>query len=90
MQKKPGVTAIYVIHDHSEALALSDRIVVLDEGILVQVGYPHDICTCPDNRFVVGFVGLTSFLEGVIVQSKEAAGYTLVRLDENLNIRARQ
>ena len=89
LQKKLGVTAIYVTHDQSEALALSDRITVLHEGSLVQVGSPTEIYTRPDNRFVAGFIGLTSFLEGVIVQSEETDGYALVKLDENLNIRVR-
>jgi len=88
LQKKLGVTAIYVTHDQAEALALSDRITILHQGKLVQIGSPSDIYTHPGNRFVAGFIGLTSFLEGVIVQAEEGGQFALVQLGEGLTIRA--
>lgn len=89
LQKKLGVTTVYVTHDQAEALALSDRITILHEGRLVQVGSPAEIYTHPGNRFVAGFIGLTSFLEGVIAPSDGSGdGFALVKLDEDLLIRA--
>jgi len=86
LQQKLGVTTVYVTHDQAEALALSDRIAVLHEGSLVQVGSPTEIYARPDNRFVAGFIGLTSFLEGVFVQPEEPEEYALVKLGESLNV----
>jgi iron(III) transport system ATP-binding protein len=88
LQKKLGVTAVYVTHDQAEALALSDRITILHQGKLVQVGSPSEIYTHPGNRFVAGFIGLTSFLEGVIVQPEGTGKFALVKLAEGLTIRA--
>jgi putative spermidine/putrescine transport system ATP-binding protein len=65
-----GVTAVYVTHDQEEALALSDRIAIMNRGRIEQLGTPEDIYARPASRFVAEFVGLSSFLEGVV----EAAG----------------
>jgi spermidine/putrescine ABC transporter ATP-binding subunit len=61
-----GVTAVYVTHDQEEALALSDRIAVMHRGRIAQLGTPEDIYARPASRFVAEFVGLSSFLEGVV------------------------
>ena len=61
-----GVTAVYVTHDQEEALALSDRIAIMHRGRIEQLGTPEDIYARPASRFVAEFVGLSSFLEGVI------------------------
>ncbi|PCI88779.1 MAG: ABC transporter ATP-binding protein [Hyphomicrobiales bacterium] len=55
--QKLGITSIYVTHDQSEAMALADRIVVMDEGRIVQIGSPYDIYHRPKNEFVANFVG---------------------------------
>ncbi|MGD0515873.1 MAG: ABC transporter ATP-binding protein [Terriglobales bacterium] len=58
-----GITAIYVTHDQSEAMALGDRIVVMRKGAISQVGTPRDIYFTPANRFVAEFVGAANILE---------------------------
>src|SRR5580704_16282092 len=58
-----GITAIYVTHDQSEAMALGDRIVVMRKGAIAQVGTPRDIYFTPANRFVAEFVGAANILE---------------------------
>ncbi len=76
LQRQLGITAIYVTHDQAEALVLSDRIAVLNEGRLVQLGTPEEIYQRPANRFVAGFIGLSSFVEARVA-SVEADGATL-------------
>ena len=64
LQKEVGVTAVYVTHDQSEALALSDRIAVMHNGRIVQIGTPHQIYHQPRNAFVATFVGRSNLLRG--------------------------
>jgi spermidine/putrescine ABC transporter ATP-binding subunit len=61
-----GITAVYVTHDQEEALALSDRIAIMHRGRIEQLGTPEDIYARPASRFVAEFVGLSSFLEGLV------------------------
>jgi len=65
LQKKLGITSIYVTHDQEEAFALSDRIVVLNEGKIEQVGDPVTLFFKPKTHFVSQFIGQTNFIEGV-------------------------
>jgi putative spermidine/putrescine transport system ATP-binding protein len=58
-----GITAIYVTHDQSEAMALGDRIVVMRKGAIAQIGTPRDIYFTPANRFVAEFVGAANIIE---------------------------
>jgi len=76
LQRQLGITAIYVTHDQAEALVLSDRIAVLNEGRLVQLGSPEEIYQRPANRFVAGFIGLSSFVEARVA-AVEADAATL-------------
>jgi iron(III) transport system ATP-binding protein len=64
LQKEVGVTAIYVTHDQSEALALSDRIAVMHNGRIVQIGTPQQVYHSPRNAFVASFVGRSNILKG--------------------------
>ncbi len=57
LQKEIGITAIYVTHDHSEALAIADKIVVINQGRLQQVGGPDEVYNKPRNLFVASFIG---------------------------------
>jgi iron(III) transport system ATP-binding protein len=88
LQKKLGVTSVYVTHDQAEALVLSDRIAILHQGKLVQVGTPEEIYNHPGNKFVAGFIGLTSFVEGRVVGFEDGHTYALVQTPDNLAIRA--
>ena len=65
LQKSLGITTIYVTHDQEEALAISDRIAVMNAGRIMQVGSPYELYVRPKNRFVAGFLGNTTFLDGV-------------------------
>lgn len=64
LQRRLGQTTVYVTHDQEEALALSDRIAVINGGRVLQVGTPEEIYLRPRNRFVAEFVGLANFVEG--------------------------
>jgi spermidine/putrescine ABC transporter ATP-binding subunit len=61
-----GITAMYVTHDQAEALALSDRVAIMNRGRLEQVGTPEEIYEQPGSRFVAEFIGLSNFLEGSV------------------------
>ena len=62
IQKKLGITVIYVTHDQSEAMTMSDRIVVMSMGVVQQIGTPYEIYTHPANKMVADFVGLINFI----------------------------
>ena len=64
IQRELNITTIYVTHDQEEALAVSDRIAVMNVGVVEQVGRPYDIYAHPDNDFVANFIGTSNFLEG--------------------------
>ncbi|HEU5300356.1 MAG TPA: ABC transporter ATP-binding protein [bacterium] len=66
LQQQLGKTTVYVTHDQEEALAISDRIAVMDRGRIQQLGTPLAIYHHPANRFVADFVGLANFLEGEV------------------------
>ena len=63
LQRRLGITTIYVTHDQEEALAISDRIAVMKEGNIMQVGTPEEIYKKPENTFVAGFIGVSNFVE---------------------------
>lgn len=63
LQRRLGITTIYVTHDQEEALAISDRIAVMHDGHIMQIGTPEEIYRRPKNRFVAGFIGTTNFIE---------------------------
>ncbi len=67
IQKEIGITSIYVTHDQSEAMAMSDKIVILKDGLVQQVGNPQEIYQHPANEFVANFIGKANILEGKIV-----------------------
>jgi len=68
MQQRVGITFIYVTHDQEEALTMSDRVVVMSEGEIQQVGTPEDIYNEPVNRFVANFIGEGNILDGIMVE----------------------
>jgi ABC-type Fe3+/spermidine/putrescine transport system ATPase subunit len=65
--KENGLTAVYVTHDREEALSMADRIAVLRDGVLLQVGAPRDLYTRPRSAFVASFIGETNFVEATIL-----------------------
>ncbi len=66
IQKEVGITFIFVTHDQEEALSMSDTVVVMNEGIIQQVGSPEDIYNEPENRFVAGFIGESNIIPAVM------------------------
>jgi spermidine/putrescine transport system ATP-binding protein len=68
MQRRLGITFIYVTHDQEEALTMSDRIAVMSRGHVLQVGIPIDIYNAPTNRFVADFIGETNFLDAELLE----------------------
>ncbi|MGQ0651192.1 MAG: ABC transporter ATP-binding protein [Betaproteobacteria bacterium] len=81
LQKKLGFTAVYVTHDQTEAMAIADRIAIMEKGVLRQVGSPRDIYERPANAFVAGFMGTTNLLEGTL------DGSNVVRTRNGLEVR---
>src|SRR5208283_818087 len=69
LQRRLGITTIFVTHDQEEALSLSDRIVVMHDGRIAQIGTPTEIYNAPRSRFVAGFVGTTNILDATILDA---------------------
>lgn len=76
-----GITTIYVTHDQEEAMAVSDRIAVMNEGVIQQIGDPKSIYQRPTNIFVASFIGRTNILEGKLVIREKKA---FVRLEDHV------
>jgi len=72
IQKELNITSVYVTHDQIEAMTLSDKIVVMDQGLIQQIGSPMEIYRQPQTKFVANFIGRANFVDGKVVsQSKE-------------------
>ena len=74
IQQEAGITAIYVTHDQSEAMALSDRIIIMEKGVVSQMGTPQEIYYHPKNEFVADFIGDANFLHGRMLRHEGTAG----------------
>ena len=68
LQRRTNITTIFVTHDQSEALAISDQIAVMHGGKLIEVGAPHQLYARPTRRFTATFLGLTNLIEGKVVE----------------------
>jgi len=79
LQRNVGITFVLVTHDQEEALSMSDRVCILHQGRIVQVGAPRELYDAPVNRYVADFVGKTNFIGGSLV-SLDAGGTARVRL----------
>ncbi len=73
--KQHGLTAIYVTHDRDEALSMADRMAIMDNGKLIQVGAPPEIYRNPASRMVAEFIGETNFVEGRTLRESSRAGF---------------
>jgi mannopine transport system ATP-binding protein len=67
LQQRLGATVIYVTHDQEEALTMSDRVAIMGNGVIQQIGTPHEVYNAPVNEFVAGFLGEMNFLSAVAV-----------------------
>ena len=81
LQKKTGTTFVYVTHDQDEALNMSDRIIVIDQGVIQQLGSPREIYNNPKNLFVTEFIGDRNILEVEVLETRTDA--TKVKLGQN-------
>ncbi|MDO4492662.1 MAG: ABC transporter ATP-binding protein [Clostridia bacterium] len=79
IQQEVGITAIYVTHDQSEAMALSDQIIIMNKGVVAQMGTPQEIYYHPVDRFVADFIGEANFLEGNYLGEQD--GVASVKMD---------
>ena len=66
IQQTLGITAVYVTHDQAEAMAISDNIIIMNKGVIAQMGTPEEVYYHPKSEFVADFIGEVNFLEGVV------------------------
>ena len=81
IQQEVGITAIYVTHDQSEAMALSDKIIIMNKGVVAQMGTPQEIYYHPVNEFVADFIGEANFLKGKM--TGKDAGHAVLDIEGN-------
>ena len=86
IQQEVGITFIYVTHDQEEAMTMSDRIAVMNEGHYEQLGDPESLYERPTTRFVAGFLGISNLLPGAVEGTD--GRYATVRLADDTSVRA--
>src|SRR5689334_25314216 len=74
LQRRLDITSVYVTHDQEEALAISDRVIVMNVGTIEQIGTPQDIYDRPRSRFVADFVGSANLIKGKLTPSSASGG----------------
>jgi spermidine/putrescine transport system ATP-binding protein len=84
LQHATGITFVFVTHDQEEALTMSDRLAVMKDGRIEQIGTPSEIYDHPRSKYVADFIGDTNFLEGRIKDSRVQVGSLLLELPVNL------
>lgn len=84
IQQSTGITFVFVTHDQEEALSMSDTIVVLNEGVIQQIGTPADIYNEPENAFVADFIGESNIIDGTMLENYKVSfsGHTFDCLDK--------
>lgn len=85
LQKKLGMTFIYVTHDQDEALTMSDRIVIINKGIIEQIDTPRNIYRKPKTAFVADFIGESNLIKGTISEIQE--DYAITKIDNELELK---
>jgi iron(III) transport system ATP-binding protein len=86
IQRRLGITAVYVTHDQAEAMIIADTVLVMNQGRIEQRGSAFDIYLSPSSRFVADFIGIANFLPGVVVSDHAAEERPVVRTDGGLEI----
>ena len=86
IHERLGITVVYVTHDQSEALMMSNRIAVFHDGVIQQLATPSDLYECPENSFVAQFIGESNRLTGTVVE--ETNGACTVTLDTGEQVKA--
>jgi spermidine/putrescine transport system ATP-binding protein len=74
IQREVGITFVYVTHDQTEALVMSDRLAIMKSGSIAQIGTPRDVYERPANRFVAGFIGVSNVLVGTVADVIDGVG----------------
>lgn len=87
LQRDVGITFIYVTHDQEEAITMADRIAVMNEGKMLQIGSPREIYEHPGTHFVADFIGETNFIAGALMD-QDADGFGRVRLTDDSVVKA--
>jgi len=85
IQQKLGVTTIYVTHDQEEALAISDKVIVMNNAVIAQEGSPKDLYNYPKNKFVANFIGDANVFKAEII-NKQSNNFELKLAEMNINI----
>lgn len=80
LQQRLGITTLMVTHDQDEAMTLSDRIAIMNNGVIEQIGSPREIYENPATRFVAGFIGTSNFFEGTVTR-RERGGFLVAAAD---------
>lgn len=78
LQKSTNITTLYVTHDQAEAMVISDRIAIMNNGVIEQIGTAREIYEHPQNQFVAGFIGLTNFIGAKVVSKGHDTNQWLV------------
>ncbi len=86
IQRETGVTFVYVTHDQGEALSMSDRIAVLNEGAVEQIGSPREIYRRPATRFVASFIGVSNVVDGVVTGRRDDRAVLRTGDDEHVEL----
>jgi spermidine/putrescine transport system ATP-binding protein len=84
IQREVGITFVYVTHDQGEALTMSDRIAVMNDGLIEQLASPREIYEHPASRFVAGFIGTSNLLTGIAARVGDSAAVIEVSADERV------
>jgi len=85
IQKELNITSVYVTHDQIEAMTLSDRIVVMNQGVIEQIGSPMEIYKFPNSRFVANFIGRANFVAGVVLE-QDGSSLTIKSLGKSITL----
>jgi spermidine/putrescine transport system ATP-binding protein len=86
LQREVGITFVYVTHDQEEALTMSDTIVVMRDGRILQMGDPQELYERPVNRFVADFIGTSNFLEASVLGADSATNRATVQTSKGLTM----
>jgi spermidine/putrescine transport system ATP-binding protein len=90
IQREVGITFVYVTHDQGEALTMSDRIAVMNDGLIEQLASPREIYEHPASRFVAGFIGTSNLLTGTAARVSDAHAVIEVSADERIVVPVRE
>jgi iron(III) transport system ATP-binding protein len=86
IQKELNITSVYVTHDQIEAMTLSDRVVVMNQGLIEQTGTPIEVYRFPNSRFVANFIGRANFIDGTVL-AQHGSELTVNTLGESITLK---